>query len=80
MFLQMLYLDFPGIMSALQVVDKYLWVLQRLYEQRDGRFFNYLSKQFRLVIDMDDTRKHKYGEYYSDHNPLSLEKTMPSVD
>ncbi len=71
---------FPKDHVGLQVVDYYLWALQRLYEQRDGRFFNYLSKQFRLVIDMDDTRKHGYGEFYSDQNPLSLEKIMPSVD
>jgi hypothetical protein len=64
----------PNEFAGLQIVDYYLWAMQRLYERHEDRFFNLLSKQFRLIIDLDDKRNHPYGEYYSDANPLTVQK------
>ncbi len=49
----------------------------RLYERREGRFFDLLRPGFRLIMDMDDARNMEYGEWYTSDNPLTLEKIMP---
>ncbi len=61
----------PEICAALQVVDYYLWALQRLFEKGDDRFVCFLSASFSLVHDVDDTRTNQYGEYYDKRRPLS---------
>lgn len=65
---------YPSEYWGLQVVDYYLWALQRLYERDEDQFFNPIAHQYRLIMDLDDRRKKTYGEYYSDSNTLSLEK------
>ncbi|MCA9306353.1 MAG: DUF3800 domain-containing protein [Phycisphaerales bacterium] len=69
----------PWQVSGLQVTDYALWALQRLIERQEDRYFNLISDRFRLVMDLDDTRNKPYGEWYSDHNPLTLEKIKPLV-
>lgn len=60
---------------CLQATDYFLWALFRLYERLDDRYFNYISDKFSLVIDIDDTRNHKYGEYYDNNrNKMTIEK------
>jgi hypothetical protein len=68
---------YPSESEGLQVVDYFLWALQRLYERREERFFLLLAPQYRLVMDLADNRRRPYGEWYSDYNPLSLEKIEP---
>jgi hypothetical protein len=63
--------------GGLQVVDYFLWALQRMYERGEDRFFELLRPGFRLIMDLDDTRDKDYGEWYSDENPLTLKKMMP---
>jgi len=65
---------FSGDVAGLQVIDYCLWALQRLFERQEERYFDVLRSKFRLIIDLDDTRNHPYGEYYSDSNPLTAEK------
>ncbi len=68
----------PSETIGLQVVDYYLWALQRMVERGEDRFFNYVRPAFRLVLDRDDTRRAGYGEYYNaSKNPLTIEKMMP---
>lgn len=68
----------PSETIGLQVVDYYLWALQRMVERKEDRFFNYVRPAFRLVLDRDDTRREGYGEYYTaSKNALTLEKMMP---
>ena len=67
----------PHEHGGLQVVDYYLWALQRMYERREARFFDLLRPSYRLIMDLDDTRSNEYGEWYTDDNPLTLEKIMP---
>jgi len=72
--------NYPSESAGLQVVDYYLWALQRLYERGEDRFFRSLASGFRLVMDLDDTRSRAYGEWYSDHNPLESGKIAPVAD
>lgn len=64
---------------GLQVIDYYLWALQRLYEQKEDSFFMSLAQNYSLIVDLDDKRKREYGEWYSKKNPLTLEKIKPLV-
>ncbi len=65
---------FPADFVGLQIVDYYLWALQRLYEREEDRFFLLLRNDYRLIMDLDDKRHKPYGEWYKDSNPLTLEK------
>jgi hypothetical protein len=67
----------PSESAGLQAIDYFLWALQRLYERREDRFFAPLARHYRLIMDLDDTRRRPYGEWYSDSNPLTLEKLKP---
>lgn len=68
---------YPSEYAGLQVIDYYLWALQRLFERGEDRFFNLAAKDYRLVMDLDDKRNRPYGEWYSDANPLELVKIKP---
>lgn len=63
-------LESPG----LQAVDYFLWSLQRLYERHEERYVIYLWQLIHLVHDIDDTRNKIYGVYYTQKNPLRLDK------
>lgn len=65
---------YPSQVAGLQVVDYYLWALQRLYEREEDQFFKPLAQKYRLIMDLDDKRNKGYGEWYSDRNPLTLAK------
>lgn len=68
---------YPSQYAGLQVIDYYLWALQRMFERGEDRFFHLVKPAYRLVMDLDDTRNNPYGEWYSDYNPLELEKIKP---
>ena len=59
---------------GLQVIDYYLWALQRCFEANEDRYFSLLADHYRLIVDFDDKRQKGYGTYYTDKYPLSLEK------
>ena len=65
--------------AGLQIIDYYLWALQRLFERGEDRFFNLVAKDYRLIMDLDDKRNRPYGEWYSDTNPLELKKIKPLI-
>lgn len=67
----------PHEHGGLQVVDYYLWALQRMYELGEDRFFDLLRPSYRLIMDLDDTISKPYGEWYTASNPLTLEKMVP---
>ena len=70
----------PHEFGGLQVVDYYLWAIQRMYERGEDRFFESLRHAYRLIMDLDDTANRPYGEWYSDSNPLTLERITPPAD
>jgi hypothetical protein len=51
--------------AGLQAVDYYLWALQRCYERGEDRFLRNIWDHCKLIIDIDDKRNNKYGEYYN---------------
>jgi hypothetical protein len=65
---------FPSESGGLQVVEYYLWAIQRLYERSEDRFFELLKSDYHLVMDLDDHTNRPYGEWYNSRNQLSLEK------
>jgi hypothetical protein len=44
----------PSETCGLQVIDYYLWALQRMYERGEDRFFKMLSHRYSLIVDLDD--------------------------
>jgi hypothetical protein len=59
---------------CLQVVDYFLWALQRLYEREEDRFLNPIGAKLGLIHEFDDTRSSGAGVFYSQSNPLTVEK------
>lgn len=68
--------EFSHASAGLQVIDYYLWSLQRLFERGESRFFELLRDDYRLIMYLDDKRNKRYGEWYNDSNPLDPRKTM----
>ncbi len=62
----------PQENGGLQAADYFLWSLQRFYERKEDRYLELLWNSFRLVHDLDDTRKTSYGVYYTRKKPLTL--------
>lgn len=67
----------PSSDAGLQVVDYYLWALQRFYERDEDRYFAAIAGQFKLIMDLDDKRAKDYGRWYSQKDPLTPEKKKP---
>jgi hypothetical protein len=67
--------------AGLQAADYFLWALQRFYEKEEDRFLEYLWPSFRLVRDLDDTRRYRYGEYYTQKKQLTLtaKRKVPGI-
>lgn len=56
---------------GLQAADYFLWALQRIYERGEDRFLRFIWPVCRLIHDVDDTRKARYGAYYTQKRPLT---------
>lgn len=68
--------------GGLQAVDYFLWSLQRFYKRKEDRFLNLLWPSFKMVHDLDDTRKNAYGVFYTQKRPLTLaalENKLPGI-
>ena len=68
-----IYPSTPKDVVGLQVVDYYLWALQRFYEKDEDRFLELIWPQTKLVHDLDDTRETSFGMCYSPQKALTLE-------
>ncbi len=68
---------FPSEFAGLQIVDYYLWAVQRMFEREEERFFCSVASDYELILDLDDKRNREKGEIYSEHNPLEMEKIKP---
>jgi hypothetical protein len=67
---------------CLQAADYVVWALQRLYERKEARYWDFVWPKVSLVYDIDDVRNHPYGEYFTHRNPLTLEalaKRTPGI-
>ena len=68
---------YPSEFGGLQIVDYYLWAVQRLFERGEDRFFYSVASDYEAILDLDDTRNREKGEVYSENNLLGLEKIKP---
>jgi hypothetical protein len=72
---------YPSEDSALQAADYVLWAVQRAYEKREMRFFNFMRDKIHFLWDIFDLQKRKKkGEkvfYDRTRNPFDIEKTSP---
>lgn len=64
---------------CVQAADYFLWAIQRCYERREDRYMDYVWSRCRLVWDVDDRRKKKYGVYYTQKTPLLVDN-LPSLE
>jgi hypothetical protein len=70
--------ELPSGAAGLQVVDYYLWAVQRLFERAEGRFFAGIAKQVEYVWDLDDTRDGAGGVRYDGQGlVLTPERMLP---
>ena len=58
----------------MQVVDYFLWALQRFYERGEDRYLNFVWPKTVVVHDMDDNREAAHGVFYTKSRPLTLEE------
>lgn len=61
----------PAEKAGLQVVDYFLWALQRFYEKGEDRYWQTIGDHAKVIYDMDDKRGASYGVYYTASNPLT---------
>ena len=67
---------------SLQAADYFLWALQRLFEKKEARYWEFIWSKVSLVYDIDDVKQNRYGAYYSQRNPLTLaelEEISPGI-
>lgn len=62
---------YPHQDGGLQVVDYFLWALQRLYEKGEDRYIELLWPKIHCVWDIDDMRGGSDGAYYTKEKPLN---------
>jgi len=57
----------------LNVADYLGWVVQRVFEKGETRFYDYLREKIRLVVDLYDSQNYTGNRNYYDHhrNPLT---------
>lgn len=65
---------------AIQVTDYINWAVQRAYERREMRYFEFVRDKVELVRDVFDQEKKNRGEdccYDRDDNPFDIKKASP---
>jgi len=66
----------PSQIMPLQVVDYLLWAVNRVYERKDMRHYNYIKDKIILIQDIFDVKKYP-KTYYTPKNPLDIKKMSP---
>jgi hypothetical protein len=61
----------PKDRAELQVVDYFLWAVQRAYERGEDRYVQLLWPQVHCIWDCDDKREDSEGVRYTEEKPLS---------
>ena len=72
--IQVAYAAYPHECAGLQIVDYYLWALQRLFERAEDRFFQSIAHAFARIVHVDDVKKSPNGEVFHSANPLTIDK------
>ena len=59
------------------VADYLCWVIQRVFEKGETRFYNYLMPKISLVLDLYDTNGYDgWKNYYNSKNPLTAKNKI----
>lgn len=68
----------PRTEPILAVADYLCWAVQRVFEQGEMRYYNYLSEKIRLVVDLYDRSKYEGSRNYYDRkkNPLTVQNKL----
>jgi hypothetical protein len=62
----------PRTEPILTVSDYIFWSVQRVFEQGQTRYYDYLADKIRLVVDLYDRAKYNgHKNYYDRKNPLT---------
>ncbi len=61
---------------GLQAVDYFLWALQRLYEKKEERFWDFVWPKVRSVHDLDDVRENTFGTIYRHGKPITIQSRI----
>lgn len=64
----------PYSEPILNIADYFCWVIQRVFERGEIRYYRYIQDKISLVLDFHDSQKYKgYENYYGKKNPLTEE-------
>ena len=71
----------PRTEPLLNVADYLCWSVQRVFEKGETRYYDYLQKQIRLVVDLYDSEKEADSRnYYGQDNPLTAENKIDPLN
>ncbi len=64
--------NYPTLDPLLNLADYFCWTIQRIFEKGEVRYYNYISDQIKLVVDLYDASKYNnWDNYYNKKNPLT---------
>jgi hypothetical protein len=67
----------PRTEPLLTASDYLCWAVQRVFEQGEVRYYNYLAAKIRLVVDLYDREKYEGSRnYYDKKNPLTAHNKL----
>jgi hypothetical protein len=67
----------PRTEPLLNVADYLCWAVQRVFEQGETRYYDYLQERIRLVVDLYDSDRYAgYQNHYDKKNPLTAKNKL----
>lgn len=67
----------PRTEPLLTVSDYICWAVQRVFEQGETRFYDYLIDKIRVVVDLYDSSRYEGSRnYYTKRNPLTAQNKL----
>lgn len=67
----------PRTEPLLTISDYLCWSVQRVFEQGETRYYNYLLDKIRLVVDIYDQERYAgHRNYYTKRNPLTARNRL----
>ena len=69
--------QYPTTDPLLSVPDYLCWIVQRVFERGDMRYYNFMEEKISWISDVYDSSKYKgYGNYYNHQNKLTAENKL----
>lgn len=67
----------PSDEPCLQVTDYINWAVYRAYTTGEMRYFNLIRSKVSLLVDLYDTAKPRWGNFYNRKNEFEINKISP---